>query len=146
MSWYTFLYTLVLFFFKQKTAYEMRISDWSSDVCSSDLPHVVVASPSLPANTLAELTKLAKDQPDSINFGSAGVGSFVHMIGELYKMESSAPITHIHYKGNSAALNDLLGGQIDLLIQNIPTVISYVQTSTQKTLALTGEKHAAHVP
>src|SRR3546814_19882323 len=77
-------------------------------------PHVVVASPSLPANTLAELTKLAKDQPDSINFGSAGVGSSVHMIGELYKMESGAPITHIPYKGSSAALNDLLGGQIAL--------------------------------
>src|SRR3546814_15568515 len=61
-------------------------------------------------------------------------------------MESGAPITHIPYKGSSAALNDLLGGQIDLLFENIPTVISYVQTGKLKALAITGDKRAAQLP
>lgn len=112
----------------------------------AQMPHVVVATPSLPANTLAELTALAKQKPDSIYFGSAGVGSSVHMIGELYKMESGAPITHIPYKGSSAALNDLLGEQIHLLFENIPTVISYVQTGKLKALAITGDARAPQLP
>ena len=92
------------------------------------MPHVVVASPTLEANTLAELTAQAKAKPDSLHFGSAGVGSSVHMVGELYKMASQAPIVHIPYRGSSAAINDLLGGQIQLLFENVPTTIGYIQS------------------
>ena len=112
----------------------------------AQMPHVVVAPPSFPANTLAELTKLAKEKPDTIYFGSAGVGSSVHMIGELYKVESGAPIVHVPYKGSSAALNDLMGGQIQLLFENVPTVISYIQTGRLKALAITGDKRAPQLP
>ncbi|WP_247715912.1 tripartite tricarboxylate transporter substrate-binding protein, partial [Morganella morganii] len=89
--------------------------DGGADVCASglvvaEMPHVVVASPPLEANTLAELTAQAKAKPDSLHFGSAGVGSSVHMVGELYKMASQAPIVHIPYRGSSAAIHDLLGG------------------------------------
>jgi tripartite-type tricarboxylate transporter receptor subunit TctC len=112
----------------------------------AQMPHVVVAPPSLPANTLGELTKLAKEKPETIHFGSAGVGSSVHMIGELYKMESGAPIVHIPYKGSSAALNDLLGEQIQLIFENVPTVISHVQTGKLKALAITGDTRAPQLP
>ena len=75
----------------------------------AEMPHVVVATPNLPVRNLQELTALAKQEPGSINFGSAGVGSSVHMMGELYKLQSGAPIVHVPYRGSSAALNDLLG-------------------------------------
>ena len=58
----------------------------------AEMPHVVVANPDLPASTLGELTALARAKPDTIHFGSAGVGSSVHMVGELYKMAAQAPI------------------------------------------------------
>lgn len=112
----------------------------------AQMPHVVVATPSLPANTLGELTKLAKEKPGTIYFGSAGVGSSVHMIGELYKLESGAPIVHVPYKGSSAALNDLMGGQIQLLFENVPTVISSVQAGKLKALAITGDTRAPQLP
>jgi tripartite-type tricarboxylate transporter receptor subunit TctC len=112
----------------------------------AQMPHVVVAPPSLPANTLAELTALAKAKPGTIYFGSAGVGSSVHMIGELYKMESGAPIVHVPYKGSSAALNDLMGEQIQLLFENVPTVISSVQAGRLKALAITGDTRSPQLP
>lgn len=112
----------------------------------AQMPHVVVAPPSLPVNDLVGLTKLAKSQPGSVNFGSAGVGSSVHMIGELYKMESGAPIVHIPYKGSSAAMNDLMGGQIQLLFENVPTVISNVKAGKLKALATTGDVRSPQLP
>ena len=95
----------------------------------AEMPHVVVATPALPAKNLAELTALTKAQPDTVNFGSAGVGSSVHMMGELYKLQAGAPVAHVPYRGSSAALNDLLGGQIQL-----------------KGLAVTGKERLAALP
>lgn len=112
----------------------------------AQMPHVVVAPPSLAANSLGELTKLAKGKPESVNFGSAGIGSSVHMIGELYKMESGAPIVHIPYKGSSAAMNDLMGGQIQLLFENVPTVIANVQAGKLKALVTTGDVRSPQLP
>lgn len=112
----------------------------------AQMPHVVVAPPSLAANSLEDLTKLAKGKPESVNFGSAGIGSSVHMIGELYKMESGAPIIHIPYKGSSAAMNDLMGGQIQLLFENVPTVIANVQAGKLKALATTGDVRSPQLP
>ena len=112
----------------------------------AQMPHVVVAPPSLAANSLGDLTKLAQGKPESVNFGSAGIGSSVHMIGELYKMESGAPIVHIPYKGSSAAMNDLMGGQIQLLFENVPTVIANVQAGKLKALATTGDVRSPQLP
>ncbi len=112
----------------------------------AQMPHVVVSPPNLPADTLADLTKLAKSKPDSVHFGSAGIGSSVHMIGELYKMESGAPIVHVPYKGSSAAMNDLMGGQIQLLFENVPTVISSIQAGKLKALATTGDTRSPQLP
>ncbi|CUJ44671.1 MULTISPECIES: Bug family tripartite tricarboxylate transporter substrate binding protein [Achromobacter] len=112
----------------------------------AEMPHVVVASPTLQANTLAELTAQAKANPDNLHFGSAGVGSSVHMVGELYKMAAQAPIAHIPYRGSSAAINDLIGGQIQLLFENVPTTIGYIQTGKLKALAITGATRSAALP
>ncbi|CUI27648.1 MULTISPECIES: Bug family tripartite tricarboxylate transporter substrate binding protein [Achromobacter] len=112
----------------------------------AEMPHVVVANPALEATTLAELTAQAKAKPETLHFGSAGVGSSVHMVGELYKTASQAPIVHIPYRGSSAALNDLLGGQIQLLFENVPTTIGYIQSGKLKALAITGATRSAALP
>ncbi|MNX71083.1 Tripartite tricarboxylate transporter family receptor [compost metagenome] len=112
----------------------------------AEMPHVVVANPGLEANTLAELTALAKARPETLHFGSAGVGSSVHMVGELYKMAAQAPIVHIPYRGSSAATNDLLGGQIQLLFENVPTTIGYIQANKLKALAITGATRSPALP
>nr|WP_255507607.1 tripartite tricarboxylate transporter substrate binding protein [Ottowia sp. GY511] len=112
----------------------------------AEMPHVVVATPSLPAKNLQELTALAKRQPDTVHFGSAGIGSSVHMLGELYKLASGAPIVHVPYKGSSAALNDLLGGQIQLMFENPPTVIPQVKNGKLKALAVSGQQRIAALP
>lgn len=112
----------------------------------AEMPHVVVATPGLPVKNLAELTALAKKEPNSINFGSAGVGSSVHMMGELYKLQSGAPIVHVPYRGSSAALNDLLGGQIQLMFENPPTVLAHVRGGKLKALAVTGAQRLEALP
>lgn len=105
----------------------------------AEMPHVVVTNPSIAANDLKQLAALARKQPNTINFGSAGVGSSVHMIGELFKLAADAPITHVPYKGSAAALNDLLAGQIQLMFENPPTVLAHIRGGKLKALAVTGK-------
>lgn len=112
----------------------------------AEMPHVVVAYPGLPASDLKQLAELARKQPQAINFGSAGVGSSVHMIGELFKLAADAPLTHVPYKGSSAALNDLIGGQIQLMFENPPTVLGQVRAGKLKPLAVTGKTRLAALP
>jgi tripartite-type tricarboxylate transporter receptor subunit TctC len=112
----------------------------------AEMPHVVVANPALPASNVKELVALARKQPGALNFGSAGIGSSVHMIGELFKVTAEAPMTHVPYKGSAAALNDLLGGQIQLMFENPPTVLAHVRGGKLKALAVTGNKRIAALP
>ncbi|RYF07575.1 MAG: tripartite tricarboxylate transporter substrate binding protein [Comamonadaceae bacterium] len=105
----------------------------------AEMPHVVVVNPAVAANDLKELAALARKQPDTINFGSAGVGSSVHMIGELFKLTAAAPIVHVPYKGSTAALNDLLAGQIETMFDNPPTTLAYIRSGKLKALAVTGK-------
>nr|WP_255221130.1 tripartite tricarboxylate transporter substrate binding protein [Variovorax boronicumulans] len=112
----------------------------------AEMPHVVVANPALPANDLKQLVALARKQPDTINFGSAGVGSSVHMIGELFKLTANAPIVHVPYKGSTAALNDLLAGQIQLMFENPPTTLAHIRGGKLKALAVTGKARLPALP
>ena len=112
----------------------------------AEMPHVVVAAPNMPARNLGELTALARKAPGTINFGSAGVGSSVHMMGELYKLQAGAPIVHVPYRGSSAALNDLLGGQIQLMFENPPTVLAHIRGGKLKALAVTGSQRLPALP
>lgn len=112
----------------------------------ADMPHVVVANPGVPASDLRQLSAYARSKPGTLNFGSAGVGSSVHMMGELYKQVADAPITHVPYKGSAAALGDLVAGQIQLMFENPPTVLSYVRSGKLKALAVTGKTRLAVLP
>ncbi|MEO7160766.1 MAG: tripartite tricarboxylate transporter substrate binding protein [Polaromonas sp.] len=112
----------------------------------AEMPHVVVATPTLPVTDLKQLVAQARKNPNTLNFGSAGVGSSVHMIGELFKLTADAPITHVPYKGSSAALNDLMGGQIQLMFENPPTTLSQIRAGKLKALAVTGRTRSPALP
>jgi tripartite-type tricarboxylate transporter receptor subunit TctC len=112
----------------------------------AEMPHVIVANPALPAANLRELVALARSRPGFLNFGSAGVGSSVHMIGELFKVTAQAPMTHVPYKGSATAMNDLLGGQIQLMFENPPTTLAHIRGGKLKALGVTGKSRIAALP
>lgn len=129
----------------KKLAYNPS-TDFKVITVLAEMPHVIVANPALPAADVKQLVALARKQPTTINFGSAGLGSSVHMIGELFKLSAEAPITHVPYKGSSAALNDLIGGQIQLMFENPPTTLAHIRAGKLKALAVTGRSRSAALP
>ena len=81
-------------------------------------PFVLLAHPSVPAQSVKELIALARQRPGQLNFGSSGLGIATHLAGEMFKLMARVDIVHIPYKGAAPALTDLIGGQIELLFNN----------------------------
>jgi tripartite-type tricarboxylate transporter receptor subunit TctC len=110
------------------------------------VPEVVVVNPALPANTLPELVAHAKANPGKVNYGSAGSGSITHLAGELLKAEAGIDIVHVPYKGAAPAVNDLLGGQVQMGIFDIPVVLPHIRGGKLKALAITSLRRSATLP
>ena len=108
--------------------------------------NVIVVNPQVPAKTIQELVALAKAKPDSISYASPGVGSSLHLAGELFKDKSGADIMHVAYKGSGQGLNDALGGNIPMLIANMPTVLPHVQSGKLRALAVTDATRSNFLP
>ena len=92
------------------------------------VPEVLAVHPSLPVNSLAELVSYAKANPGKVNFGSAGSGSITHLAGELLKAEAKIDIVHVPYKGAAPAVNDLLGGQVQMGIFDVPVLLGHIRS------------------
>lgn len=110
------------------------------------VPEVVVVNPSLPVKSLAELVAYAKKNPGKVTFGSAGAGGITHLACELLKVEAGIDILHVPYKGAAPAVNDLLGGQVQMGIFDVPVVLSHIQSGKFKALAVTSAKRAPPLP
>jgi len=110
------------------------------------VPEVVVVNPSLPVATLAELIAYAKANPGKINFGSAGAGGITHLACELLKAEAHVDLLHVPYKGAAPAVSDLLGGQVNMGIFDIPVVLPHIQSGKFRALAVTSAKRAPSLP
>jgi tripartite-type tricarboxylate transporter receptor subunit TctC len=113
------------------------------------VPEVVVVNPSLPVNNLAELIAYAKAHPGKINFGSAGAGGITHLACELLKVEAKIDVVHVPYKGAAPAVADLLGGQVQMGIFDVPVVLPHIRSGKFRALAVTSAKRApplAEVP
>ncbi|WP_454725293.1 MULTISPECIES: Bug family tripartite tricarboxylate transporter substrate binding protein [Cupriavidus] len=108
--------------------------------------NILVVAPSLPATTVAELVALARSKPGTLSFASSGPGSSTHLSGELFKSMSGVDILHVPYKGSSAALTDLLGGQVTMLFDNAPSSIGFVQQGKLRALAVTSRKRLPGLP
>ncbi len=113
-------------------------------VASSSL--MLVAHPSLPAKSVAELVALAKASPGKYNFGSSGAGTPLHLGGELLNNRAGIKIVHVPYKGAAPALNDVLGGQIELAMVGTPSVLQYIKAGRLNAIGLTSPKRSALTP
>lgn len=110
----------------------------------SDL--VLVVHPSVPVNDLAELLQLAKAKPKELNYASSGNGTPYHMAGELFKAMAGVDIVHVPYKGSSGARTDVLGGQVQMMFDAVPTMSDHVRSGKVKAVGTTGEKRSAVLP
>jgi tripartite-type tricarboxylate transporter receptor subunit TctC len=110
------------------------------------VPEVVVVNPSLPVSSLGELIAYAKANPGKINFGSAGAGGITHLACELLKSEAKIDVVHVPYKGAAPAVSDLLGGQVQMGIFDVPVVLPHIKSGKFKALAVTSAKRLASLP
>ena len=112
----------------------------------ASLPQILVASPGLPANTIAELIALAKAKPGSLSYASVGNGSPGHLAGELLKLRTGTQMTHIPYRGGGPAVTDVMGGQVPLLWVSIPAAAQFVKAGKLKALGVSTIKRSAAFP
>lgn len=99
-------------------------------------PYVVVLNRSVPATNISEFIALAKSAPGKLNMASAGVGSGTHVAGELFKMLTGIDLVHVPYRGTSAAMTDLLGGQVQIFFSTMPAAIGYIRAGSVRPLAV----------
>jgi tripartite-type tricarboxylate transporter receptor subunit TctC len=112
----------------------------------ASLPQILVAAPQFGANTVAEMTAMAKAKPGTISFASVGNGSPGHLAGELQAIRTAAPLTHIPYRGGGPAVTDVMGGQVPTLWVSIPAVAQFIKTGKLKALAVSTVKRSAAFP
>ena len=109
-------------------------------------PQVIAVTPTLPVKDLADFIAYAKANPKMINYGSAGIGSQTHLAAENFGHSAGIELTHVPYKGESAALTDLMGGQIQLVTPNLGGAIGQIQQGKLRALAVTSRERAAQLP
>jgi tripartite-type tricarboxylate transporter receptor subunit TctC len=109
-------------------------------------PNVLVVNPSVPANNVREFIAYAKANPGKLNFGSGSTGSAGHLAGELFKTMAGVEMTHVPYKGAAPAMNDLIGGQIQLMFDNLASSLAQVRAGRIRALAVTTAKRSALAP
>ena len=109
-------------------------------------PHILVASPHLPANSAKELIALAKANPGQLNFASGGSGASNHVSGEWFKYVAGVDITHVPYKGNGPAITDLLTDRVQLLFTSMGPVEGHLKSGKLKAIAVTGPSRLASAP
>ncbi|MDB5812627.1 MAG: hypothetical protein JWN94_4749 [Betaproteobacteria bacterium] len=106
-------------------------------------PQLLVVNPGLAAKSVAELIQLAKTKPGALNFGSGGAGTLAYLGGEMFKSGAGINIVHISYKGTVLALNDLLGGQVQIMFSDMPIALPHAKSGKLRALAVTS---AARTP
>ncbi|NMM75226.1 LacI family transcriptional regulator [Acidovorax sp. SRB_14] len=112
----------------------------------SSSPIVIAAPASSPYKTFADVVAAAKSKPDVVTLGYSGNGTVAHLSGELAENAAGIKLRHIPYKGASQAMTDLLGGQIDLYMSSVPTLLGQVRNGKLKVIAITSAKRAAQLP
>jgi tripartite-type tricarboxylate transporter receptor subunit TctC len=110
------------------------------------LQQLLVANPSLPANTLAELIRLAKEKPGTINYASYGSGSQPHLSGEMLKYKAGIDLVHVPYKGGGPALADAVAGQVPILVITAPAALPSARAGRLRALAVTTLKRSGAAP
>jgi len=132
------------------TLYEHLPFDFIRDIAPVGgiirVPNVMEINPAVPARTVAEFIAYAKAHPGKINMASSGNGTSVHVSGELFKMMASVDMLHVPYRGAAPALTDLMGGQVQILFDNLPSSIEYIRAGKLRALAVTTAVRSEALP
>jgi tripartite-type tricarboxylate transporter receptor subunit TctC len=110
------------------------------------VPNIMEVNPSVPAKTVAEFIAYAKANPGKINMGSGGIGTSVHLSGELFKMMAGVDIVHVPYRGAGPSLTGMLGNQVQVMFDNLPSSLPQVQSGKLRALGVTTDKRSAALP
>ncbi len=119
-----------------------HVKDFVPVILVAGVPNVLVVNPSLPVHSVAELIAYAKANPGKLNFASSGNGTSIHLSGELFKVMAGVQMTHVPYKGSAPALQDLLGGQVQLMFDNLPPSLPHIKAGKLRALAVTSAPRA----
>jgi len=123
-----------------------HVKDFAPIILVAGVPNVLVVNPSLPVNSVQELIAYAKANPGKLNFASSGPGTSIHLSGELFKVMAGVQMTHVPYKGSAPALQDLLGGQVQLMFDNLPPSLPQIKAGKLRPLAVTSLTRAPALP
>jgi tripartite-type tricarboxylate transporter receptor subunit TctC len=110
------------------------------------VPNVLEVHPSFPAKTVPEFISYVRDNPGKVNFASSGNGSTIHMSGELFKLMTGVVMTHVPYRGAGPALNDMLGGHVQVMFDNMPSSLEHIRAGKLRALAVTTAERSAVLP
>ena len=123
-----------------------HVKDFAPVILVAGVPNVLVVNPAVPANSVQELIAYAKANPGKLNFASSGSGTSIHLSGELFKVMAGVQMTHIPYKGSAPALQDLLGGQVQLMFDNLPPSLPQIKAGKLRALGVTSAARAPALP
>lgn len=110
------------------------------------VPNVMEVNPGVPARTVAEFIAYARENPGKINMASSGNGTSVHLSGELFKLMTGVNLVHVPYRGSAPALTDLMGGQVQVMFDNMPSSIEQIRGGKLRALAVTTAVRSEALP
>ncbi len=128
-----------------KLSYDV-VRDFAPITLVASAPNVFVVNPSVSAKTVAEFIALAKKEPGKYSFASGGTGSSAHLNGEMLKAFAGIEMTHVTYKGSSPAVADLIGGQVQLMIGNLPPILPHIKSGKVRALGVSTATRFAATP
>lgn len=127
------------------TPYNMQTS-FSPVAIVGTVPLVFVVNPRIKANTLAELIALARARPGSLSYASSGTGSPQHLAGEMFQRVAGVQMLHVPYKGSGPAMTDLIGGQVDTMIETAPAALPHIKGGKIRAIAAASEQRVPTLP
>lgn len=128
-----------------KRSYELQ-RDLTPVTVVAVVPNVLIVRSDFPAKTVAELITLAKAEPGKLTYGSTGLGTAHHLIGEQFNEMAGTQITHVPYKGSAPALVDLLGGQITMMFDTVASCLPHIQSGKLRALAVATAQRSSALP
>ena len=123
-----------------------HIKDFAPVILVARVPNVLEVNPGVPVYTVADLIKLAKEKPGQLNFASSGSGTSIHLSGELFKTMTGVSMVHVPYKGSAPAITDLMGGQVQLMFDNLPSSLQQIKAGKLRAIAVTSAQRSPALP
>ncbi|CAM4076962.1 Bug family tripartite tricarboxylate transporter substrate binding protein [Bordetella tumulicola] len=120
--------------------------DFDAIALGAKVPNILVVNPNVPVKSVQELVDYAKANPGKLAFASSGSGTSIHMAGELFKMRTGLDLLHVPYKGSAPAVTDLIGGQVQLMFDNMPASWPHVKAGKLRALAVTTAQRSPSAP